>query len=110
MLHAFDAQTGNELFAYIPKLVFENLKELSDPLYTHKFFVDLAPSVAHLLADTDGVDNDGDGDTDEQGEMRTILVGGLGKGGKGYYALDVSNASSVDSSTPETEVANMVDN
>ena len=99
MLHAFDAETGNELFAYIPKLVFANLKNLADPLYYHKFFVDLTPAVGnvYVTADTDGVDNDEDGTTDETGETRVkkILVGGLGKGGKGYYALDVTDPASV---------------
>ncbi len=38
----------------------------------------------------------------------TLLVGGLGKGGKGYYALDITDADSVNSFTPENSAANMV--
>jgi hypothetical protein len=99
MLHAFDAATGDELFAYVPKLVFHNLKELKDPLYTHKFFVDLTPDteLVYELADADGLDNNNDSTVDEAGEMkpRTILVGGLGKGGRGYYALDITDPSSI---------------
>jgi Tfp pilus tip-associated adhesin PilY1 len=99
MLHAFDATTGDELFAYVPKLVFHNLKELKDPLYTHRFFVDLTPDteLVYELADADGLDNNNDSTVDEAGEMkpRTILVGGLGKGGRGYYALDISDPSSI---------------
>ena len=56
MLHAFNTQKfdhnftrdpapGDELFAYIPNLVFENLAELTSPNYDHKFFVDLTPTV-----------------------------------------------------------------
>jgi hypothetical protein len=36
MLHVFDATDGKEVFAYVPKLVFENLKNLSDPLYRNQ--------------------------------------------------------------------------
>ncbi|MGD9032336.1 MAG: PilC/PilY family type IV pilus protein [Desulfobacteraceae bacterium] len=107
MLHAFDATTGDELFAYVPKLVFENLKELKDPLYTHQYYVDLTPDAENIYvpaggAYADGVDNDLDGDTDEADEMklRTILVGGLSKGGRGYYALDITD---FDASTVFTE-------
>jgi Tfp pilus tip-associated adhesin PilY1 len=107
MLHAFDATTGNELFAYVPKLVFPNLKELKDPLYTHKYYVDLTPDAEDIYvpaggAYADGVDNDSDGDTDEADEMKlkTILVGGLSKGGRGYYALDITG---FDPSTVFTE-------
>lgn len=76
MLHAFDAANGTELFAYVPNLVFANLPQLTSPAYSHKFFVDLTP-VAQDIGTTD------------------LLVGGLGKGGKGYYCLDVTDPDSV---------------
>ncbi|MEE9537536.1 MAG: PilC/PilY family type IV pilus protein [Desulfobacterales bacterium] len=79
MLHAFKASDGTELFGYVPYLVFDQLKDLADPDYEHSFYVDLTPTVKKgekLLADS--------GD-------QTILVGGLGKGGKGYFALDITN-------------------
>ena len=41
-------------------------------------------------------------------EDKAILIGGLGKGGKGYFALDITNADSVTGSTGETDVADMV--
>jgi type IV pilus assembly protein PilY1 len=88
MLHAFSADTGEELFAYVPNLVFENLSLLADPAYTHQYYVDLTPAVKYI-----------------PGEDKTILVGGLGKGGKGYYALDVTSAASI---TTETELASRV--
>ena len=71
MLHAFDADNGEELFAYVPKLVFENLKDLTQIGYPHRYYVNLTPFIKNV------------GGT-------AMLVGGLGKGGKGYYALDVS--------------------
>ena len=80
MLHALNASDGEELFAYVPDLVFHNLRELTDPLYQHRWFVDLTPTVK----DT------GSG---------TFLVGGLGRGGMGCYCLDVSNPSTVLSET-----------
>ncbi len=80
MLHALDAGTGDELFAYVPGLVYENLKEYANPAYSHKFYVDQAPNVRKRV-------NFG-GDVE-----KTVLVGGLGKGGKGYYALDITGLS-----------------
>jgi Tfp pilus tip-associated adhesin PilY1 len=82
MLHAFDASNGRELFAYVPNLVFENLKELTKPTYTHRYYVDLTPTVKSGVTVAPGVDI-------------TMLVGGLGKGGKGYYALDVTDPSAI---------------
>ncbi len=45
---------------------------LADPGYSHKYYVDLTP----FAKTVNGVD---------------LLVGGLGKGGKGYYCLDVTD-------------------
>ena len=63
MVHAFDADTGEELFAYVPNRVFQNLKRLTESPYAHKFFVDLTP-YANKIGDS------------------TFLVGGLGRGGR----------------------------
>ena len=86
MMHAFDADLGYERFAYVPNLVFENLKDLTDPVYSHKYYVNNTPYVKNA------------GGT-------ALLVGGLGKGGKGYYCLDVSDPSSI---VFESDVAGMV--
>jgi type IV pilus assembly protein PilY1 len=75
MLHAFDARTGVELFAYVPRIVnMSNLSTVSRGDYTHKFFVDGPISVSSRSLITG----------------RNVLVGTLGKGGKGVYALDVT--------------------
>ncbi|CAB1063883.1 Type IV fimbrial biogenesis protein PilY1, partial [Olavius sp. associated proteobacterium Delta 1] len=76
MLHAFDAASGDERFAYVPNLVFGNLTSLIDPEYSHKYYVDLSPAIRDITIG---------------GLAKTYLVGGLGKGGKGYYALDVTD-------------------
>jgi len=79
MLHAFDAANGQELFAYVPNILdFSKLKQLSRGDYDHKFFVD-GPVVVSPRSLTPG---------------QNILVGTLGRGGKGLYALDVSNPTS----------------
>ena len=83
MLHAFDADTGEERFAYVPNLVFSNLKELADPAYEHRFFVDLTPTVKKAVGIFGGANID------------ILLVGGLRGGGKGYFAIDVSDAKNI---------------
>ena len=76
MLHAFDAGTGAEKFAYIPAGVnLANLASLSDPKYAHRWFVD-GPVVVSSQARTPGVN---------------YLIGSLGRGGNGLFGLDVTN-------------------
>lgn len=82
MLHAIkvteDGTGGTELWAYVPSMVMADMYRLADYNYAsnHRFFVDGAPVVADIYDGTN---------------WRTILVGGLGKGGRGYYALDITN-------------------
>lgn len=83
MLHAFDgssssADGGKELWAFIPSAVRSRLYKLADQDYAskHEFYVD-GPTII--------------GDAKIGGEWRTVLVGGLGAGGKAYYALDVTD-------------------
>ncbi|MDX1634645.1 MAG: PilC/PilY family type IV pilus protein [Marinobacter sp.] len=84
MLHAFTAATGEELFAYVPDLVFDTaaqagLSYLTDPAYGHRYYVDLTPAVADAYIDS------GAGDA-----WHTVLVGGLRAGGRGLFALDIT--------------------
>lgn len=78
MLHAFDAETGEELWAYVPTAVIPNLYRLADKSYAtrHTFYVDATPV---------------SGDAYIGGQWRTLLVGGLGAGGRAYYALDITD-------------------
>ncbi|WP_231373883.1 pilus assembly protein [Thioalkalivibrio sp. ALE11] len=76
MLHAFDAETGDELFAYAPSMLLEHLPDLADPDYQHRYYVDGSQHITHAQVD---------------GEWKTILIGTLGAGGKGLYALDVTD-------------------
>ena len=75
MLHAFDARTLEEHFAYVPATVHGKLWELARPNYSHQFYVDGQVAVA---------------DAQREGDWATILVGTLGAGGRGIYALDVT--------------------
>ncbi|XTQ92665.1 pilus assembly protein [Xanthomonas sacchari] len=79
MMHAFNADTGVERFAYVPaSLNFTDLATLSAPDYDHRFFVDGPISISRR----------------DQLNNQTILVGTLGRGGKGIYALDVTSPDS----------------
>ncbi len=84
MLHAFVAtgdNGGTEAWAYIPTAVMSNLYKLADSSYgtKHQYYVDGAPII---------------GDVKINGAWRTILVGGLNKGGSAYYALDITDPAS----------------
>ena len=73
---------GEEIFAYIPKAVYPNLQSLTSTSYSHKFFVNNTPVQADAHIDF------GDGEGERWG---TALVGTLGAGGKGIFALDISD-------------------
>jgi type IV pilus assembly protein PilY1 len=83
MLHVVDGRTassvttrGQELWAYVPKLLHGSLTDLATQGYSHKYFVDATPTAVEVT----GV-----------GSVSRLLVGGLGKGGRGFYALDISS-------------------
>ncbi len=79
MLHAFDATSGNELWAYVPRVMLAQMYGLADTAYAtqHRFYVDGSPTVADVLSTSDGT-------------WHTILVGGYDAGGRGYFAFDVT--------------------
>ena len=82
MLHAFDAATGIEQWAFIPNSLLKNLKLMQT---AHTYYVDSTPKVADVWLDYNG-DNKKSRD-----EWRTVLVSGLRKGGKTYFALDITD-------------------
>ena len=89
MLHALDAQTGKERFAFVPNAVFPNLIQLTYPLYNqnHRFFVDGSPAAW---------------DVQFGGAWHTILVSGEAAGGKSIFALDITDPAGM---TTEAKVA-----
>ncbi|WP_027995761.1 pilus assembly protein [Simplicispira psychrophila] len=93
MLHGFAAADGQEKIAYVPRGVIPSLTLLTDPQYNskHKYFVDGSP----MTGDVDmngGMQNPESSDYGAYvPDWRTLLVGSLGLGGKGYFVLDVTN-------------------
>ena len=89
MLHGFNAATGVEEFAFVPNAILDlnvrdtnKLDVFTSTFYLHEYFVDLTPSLNDVfMSNTTGGTR----------AWRTTLVGGLGAGGKGYFALDVTD-------------------
>jgi type IV pilus assembly protein PilY1 len=85
MLHGFRASDGVELMAYIPNTLYSSanpkigLHYLTDPSYTHRYYVDM-PSVV-----SDAYFDSGTGIS-----WHTVLVGGEMAGARGVFALDVT--------------------
>ena len=94
MLHGFSAADGTEKIAYVPKGVIPSLSQLTDPGYnnSHKFFVDGSPMTGDIDMGA-GVQDPDDPNYNPAYTpgWRTVLVGTLGRGGKGYFVLDVTN-------------------
>ncbi len=93
MLHSFyvndtaSADPGDERFAYIPDVLLDKVGNYTNPNYTHEFFVDLTPSVNDVFIDPVRGGSQ---------EWRTVLVNGLGAGGQGYFALDITEPNIFD--------------
>ena len=107
MLHAFNgaltgATAGTEQFAYVPSFLFAKaettdsnglLAQLGNPEYDHKYYVDATPLAFDIdLNNAGGVFTSTNAATSD---WRTLLIGGLGKGGKGFYAIDVTDPASM---------------
>jgi len=88
MLHGFNASLGTnggkELFAYVPNDLIDELYELTDPTYSHRYYVDGTPRV---------------GDAWVGNAWKTLLIGSSGAGGRSIFALDISNPESMSSSS-----------
>jgi type IV pilus assembly protein PilY1 len=84
MLHGFDAETGEERFAYVPRAVYSTLPWLSALDYerNHRFYVDGGIVVGDVVLNWWGYTGDG---------WHSVLVGALGAGGRGVYALDITD-------------------
>lgn len=89
MLHGFTVAGGVERLGYIPSSVYPNLARLSERNYAHRYFVDGSPN---------------SGDVFYGSAWHTVLVGSLGAGGRGIFALDVTNPSNF----TEGNAANLV--
>jgi type IV pilus assembly protein PilY1 len=99
MMHAINgaltgAGAGQEIFAYVPAAVIsgpnntpgvDGLAALGNPNFTHHYYVDGQLDVF----DIDFSRTAGSGSTSP--DWHSVLIGGLGKGGKSYYAIDVTD-------------------
>jgi type IV pilus assembly protein PilY1 len=79
MLHAFRESDGEELWAFIPPDLLEDLKKLTALSGSREYYVDSTPVVA---------------DVKTGGSWKTIALLGERRGGKYYYALNITNTSS----------------
>ena len=91
-LHAFDATTGQELMAYVPQGAYTKLRALTTPSYEHQYIVDGSP----FSADADVRSEPGSG----AANWRTVVVGTMGLGGRGYFALDGTQPGAFSSTSP----------
>lgn len=89
MLHAFNGATGAEEWAYIPPLLIPNLYKLADKNYStnHQYYVDGSPTIGDICPTAPASTCTGT-------QWKSILVGGFNAGGRGYYALDITNPAS----------------
>jgi type IV pilus assembly protein PilY1 len=77
MLHGFNAEDGHEKIAYVPAGLLPRLASLTHTGAAHAHYVD-------------GPVFTGQAPIGIEAAMRTVLVGALGAGGKGFYLLDVT--------------------
>lgn len=96
MLHVIDgrvdssaATRGQELWAYVPRLIHAKLPGLASLSFEHEFLVDGTPATAQITG---------------AGALGRILVGGLGKGGAGYYALDITTRTAATEAAAASKV------
>ncbi|HEB75561.1 MAG TPA: hypothetical protein ENJ04_04350 [Nitrospirae bacterium] len=102
---------GDELWGFIPKQLLPHLKWLTDPNYTHVYYVDLKPKVTdvRIFCDETNPNTDcinGQPNVAHPNGWGTILIGGMRLGGKemawtaggieyrtspAYFALDITD-------------------
>jgi len=99
MLHAFDAATGNELWAYVPGSLVDAPLSATRPdtsslvglaqqaLFQHRFYVNGTPTATDVDLSNTALNQP----TPSAPQWATVLVGGLARGGRGYYALNVTD-------------------
>ncbi|GAA6140724.1 PilC/PilY family type IV pilus protein [Hydrogenophaga sp. 5NK40-0174] len=91
MYHGFEADTGVELFAYVPSELLlpgssgthAQINDLMRTDYDHRYYVDGASIVSDVYTG---------------GQWRTAAVGTMGAGGRTVFALDVSDPTSFSAS------------
>lgn len=104
MLHAFNASCagsamrssgcdvngGRERWAYVPSMLLHKMKSLSVEPFVHDYYVDGQINVKTIASGN-----------------RRVLVGGLGAGGRGLFALDITASAGL-AATSEADVARKI--
>lgn len=86
-LHAFEAETGEEIFSYVPNMAYPDLSAVTHPDYEHRYIVDGSPRM---------------NDVHDGTEWRRVVVGTMGAGGEGVFAVDITDmGESAGTYTPE---------
>ncbi|WP_129140916.1 pilus assembly protein [Modicisalibacter coralii] len=87
MLHGFSADTGKELFAYLPSELVTAppgqappIASLMRPSYVHRYFVDGSAVARNVKIG---------------GGPQAVVVGTMGGGGRSVFAIDVSNPGDI---------------
>lgn len=103
MVHAFNSLTGQEEWAYVPDILISSANDPANSStallntrtrrsnFTHYFLIDGTP----VTGDVDFNNTDGSSGSPD---WRTMIVGGFGKGARGYYALDVTSPTATSES------------
>ena len=92
MVHGFDGLLGDEVMGYVPNLLIDSTKayhndvlDLTSPFYQHRYYVDLTPRFNDVYMPETSVS--------PSKSWNTVMLGGLGAGGKGYFLLNVTDPS-----------------
>jgi type IV pilus assembly protein PilY1 len=75
MVHAFDADSGHEEWAFVPSFALPKFAAMADSFYCHNYTCDQTMSVKDIKLN---------------GTWRTVMLGGGGEGGSSIFALDVT--------------------
>ncbi len=106
MLHMYEIATTEtsgttsitthiEIGAYVPNAMIRernsdftnsSLSDLYDPEYSHRYYVDSTPTVGDAFFDGDGTGGK---------EWQTVLVSGMGAGGKGIFAINITDTTAL---------------
>jgi type IV pilus assembly protein PilY1 len=107
MVHVFDATTGAEKWAYVPSFGFQaqsgfttpGLRNLADKeFFSHRFLVDATPVTSDIDLAKAGNTTTG------SSNWATMVVGGLGKGGRGYYAINATSSDAANEAAAAAKI------
>ena len=80
MFHAFSESDGAEQWAFIPPDLLDNLKDLTEAIGSHEFYVDGSPIAADVKIGATPT-------------WKTVAIFGQRRGGRNYYALDITDTT-----------------